>query len=184
MKKRNIMDQTILNQITGIKRIPGFEEYGVSKLGYVISFRRKQPRLMTPCLNVYGYPVVTLRIKEKQITEAVHRLVAVTFLNTKSTRLVQVNHKDGNKKNNCLNNLEITTAKENTCHAILNGLRRTYGSQNPSAKLNESDVKQIKKLIKKHGEIRGFCSNLAKQYRVTKELIYAIKKQKVWGHLK
>lgn len=65
-----------------------------------------------------------------------HRIVAAAFIPNPDTK-PQVNHKDGNKQNNCANNLEWVSAQENTQHAIDFGLRQNVGytsHTSPSAK--------------------------------------------------
>lgn len=186
MKRRRTTDGKELQKIKSpVRRIPAFPDYAASMCGNIISYRRSKPRLMIPVENSHGYMVVTVRGDNRQFTETVHRLVAQAFFEKKSTRLIHVNHKNGNKHDNSLSNLELITAKENTEHAINLGLRNTLGINNPSAKLSESDVIQIKKLLRSSKMRKlGFQSSIARHYGVTKELIYAIRKQRVWGHLK
>jgi hypothetical protein len=66
-----------------------------------------------------GYCIVTLCKDKKHSTKTVHRLIALTFLEETD---IQVNHKDGNKQNNNIENLEFVSAKQNINHAIKNGL--------------------------------------------------------------
>jgi hypothetical protein len=74
----------------------------------------------------------------------VHRLVVMAFIGPIPDGL-QVNHKDGNKTNNSISNLEIVTQAENMRHAVLHGLRPS-GSRHCFAKLNESQVRKIRDL--------------------------------------
>lgn len=79
-------------------------------------------------------------VKEKKYF--VHRLVAEKYI-PNPKKLTQVNHKDGNKLNNCVDNLEWVSPKDNIAHAIKLGLRpKTMGV------LNEEQVREIKKLFK------------------------------------
>lgn len=69
-----------------------------------------------------GYPTVTIRHKKYPV----HRLVATTFLEPADRPdRKYVNHKDGNKQNNTISNLEWVTSAENAQHAIRLGLRKT-----------------------------------------------------------
>jgi hypothetical protein len=70
-----------------------------------------------------GYLDYTLRINNQQKSFRAHRLVAEFFLSKKSDDCNIVNHKDGNKLNNNIENLEWVTNQENTIHAVENGLR-------------------------------------------------------------
>lgn len=75
----------------------------------------------------------------------VHRLVAITFI-PNPLNLPQVNHKDGNKFNNRVDNLEWCTPFQNTHHAMNTGLRDTHGENNPAAVLTEEIAMNIKYL--------------------------------------
>ena len=71
----------------------------------------------------------------------VHRLVMETFSPIKGSENLQVNHKDGNKENNSINNLEWVTNMENMQHAIRNNLtRKVHGEEVGGVKLTERDV--------------------------------------------
>lgn len=73
-----------------------------------------------------GYPTVTIRHKKYPV----HRLVATNFLDTPTNPdRKYVNHKDGDKSNNHMNNLEWVTASENVAHAIKLGLRKTNSQE-------------------------------------------------------
>lgn len=104
------------------KAIKGFENYyEVSDLGNVKSLigRFSNVVILKYGISGSGYPTVTLCKNGKRYSKTIHRLVVETFLG--SSELI-VNHKDGNKLNNKLSNLELVTRSENTKHAIENGL--------------------------------------------------------------
>jgi hypothetical protein len=107
----------------------GFEtHYEVSNLGNVRSIERysnnghnnglrKLPsKVLKSALGKSGYLLVTFSVDNTQSSQNVHRLVARAFISNESNK-PQVNHKDGNKQNNCLDNLEWVTASENMKHA-------------------------------------------------------------------
>lgn len=99
------------------KDIEGFEGlYQISDKGRVYSTRRE--KTLTPKVNRYGYYEVCLW-NGKNNYRTIHRLVAQAFLDKDETRNV-VNHKDMNKKNNDVSNLEWATVQENTKHAYDN----------------------------------------------------------------
>lgn len=90
-----------------MRDIPGFEgRYAITSCGKVWSHKSK--RFIKPYLVGRGYLGVKLNGKNYRV----HRLVAITYL-PNPNNLPQINHKDENKHNNCLNNLEWCDAKYN-----------------------------------------------------------------------
>lgn len=81
-----------------------------------------------------GYCVVNLRKPGSSKTQSVHVLVANAFI-PNPNHFPTVNHKDGNKKKNHVDNLEWATYGENNVHALHNGLRHPRG--NPVAQLKD-----------------------------------------------
>lgn len=101
---------------------------------------------LVPQDNGTGYLKVTLRTKERPVNRYVHRLVAEAFIpNPKKYR--EVNHIDGDKTNNCVENLEWCTSKQNKKHASDVGLM-PKGERNGAHKLTEDDVREIRMLYK------------------------------------
>lgn len=77
--------------------------------------------ILKPGIDRKGYLRVFLSVKSKQYSRRVHRLVAKTFIKN-SLNLPQVNHKDCNKTNNHVDNLEWSTNLDNMRHAFANGI--------------------------------------------------------------
>jgi hypothetical protein len=171
-------------------------------------------RNLKPCKSSNGYMIVGLHSDGKRSNQLVHRLVAQAFIGF-IDRGFEVNHKDGDKTNNCVSNLEIVTRSENCTHAIRTGLskaptERVYGdehwtrskphllaigdrngaktkpektlkgSQCPSSKLVESQVIEIKQMIR-DGIHKQF---IADKFNVTRTNIYYIATGKSWKHVK
>jgi hypothetical protein len=95
-----------------LERIPKYE---VSNYGKIRSTKNEKVKLLKVCVNNWGYELVCLSDGKKRYTSYIHRLVAEVFIPTTNKALV-VNHKDKNKKNNIVNNLEWTTVMENIWH--------------------------------------------------------------------
>ena len=95
--------------------------YQASNLGRIRN--KKTERILKCQKNKKGYLVVGLRKNNTQITRQVHRLVAKTFIPNPENK-PQVNHKDGNKEDCCISNLEWNTNGENGKHAYDTGLRK------------------------------------------------------------
>jgi len=92
-----------------------------------------------------GYIMVVLHSKllERRASHLIHRLVAAAFLPTAPEGAIQVNHKNGNKKDNRAINLEWVTPKENQRHAVSIGLI-PLGERNPAAKLSDAAAVYIR----------------------------------------
>lgn len=97
----------------------GFIE--VSNMGRVRSLLRGTPRVLKTQVDKKGYHRIRVTIEREKMSYKVHREVAKAFIENPGN-LPQVNHKDGNKNNNSVDNLEWITNKDNAHHAIENGL--------------------------------------------------------------
>lgn len=103
--------------------IPWYEEvyqissfWNVVRIGFELwqNWGRRKP--VKPSLNTKGYLIIRLSIKNKEKSFLLHRLLAFTFI-PKVVGKNFINHKDWNKLNNSLNNLERCTESENIRHA-------------------------------------------------------------------
>lgn len=106
-------------------------EYKVDSSGFIISKRYNRP--MKPSINPHGYYCTTIMINGKRKTLTIHSAIAKSFLGDKTLEGLVVNHKDGNKLNNCLDNLEWVTSKENMIHSS-HILGNCIGSSSPRAR--------------------------------------------------
>lgn len=97
-----------------------FDNYAISNLGNIKNI--KKGNILTPYLNTNGYLTYTFCQNGVKKTFRLHRLVALYFIDNPNN-LPYVNHKDGDKTNNKVENLEWCTAKENDVHARSNGLK-------------------------------------------------------------
>lgn len=100
-------------------QIPGYHNYLLSKEGLVFSI--KKGIILSARYTTKGYLQVDLHTDKNKKTFYIHRLVAESFIPNPENK-PQVNHLDGNKSNNNVCNLDWATAKENSIHAINNGL--------------------------------------------------------------
>jgi predicted XRE-type DNA-binding protein len=160
--------------------IKGYEgHYQVSNLGRVKSFRRKKVKLLSPKLTQKGYYEVGLRKDETRKFKLVHRLVAESLIPNPDNK-PQVNHINGLKTDNRLNNLEWCTAKENHDHAVDTGLKNQVGENHPMSKLNRDGALVIIDLLrttsKTHQEIAELCNT-------TQTTVSLIACGKSWKHL-
>lgn len=101
-------------------KIANFEQYEITDEGTVISLRNNNP--LKPIKVPNGYLHVTLRMVDGRVKQCgIHRLVAEHFI-PNPYHYTQVNHKDGNKENNDVSNLEWCSPSENIQHALKNNL--------------------------------------------------------------
>ena len=118
-----------------------------------------------------GYMTVNLyKAGERHRAHTVHRLVALHFIPTNDTELV-VNHKDGDKKNNHRDNLEWVTRKENTRHAVKNGLH------NSSALFTDKQVIEMR-----YAFDNGYrnIGQLAEDYGTSRNVVQGIVERKTY----
>lgn len=142
-----------------VRTVAGYErEYVVSCFGDVFSIPRKGAwliRKLKPQINHNGYEKVTLLKNNCRKYMFVHRIVANAFIENPENKRT-VNHKDGNKRNNAIENLEWATHSENRIHAVENNLGIIAKGEAMSKKLTNSDVIEILNLRNKgylHKEI-------------------------------
>ena len=88
------------------------DRYSVSNFGRIKSSYANKEKILKPFKDAGGYLKVDLRSKGKRKTMSVHRLVALAFI-PNPNNLPEINHKDKNKENNYVDNLEWCTAKYN-----------------------------------------------------------------------
>ena len=124
--------------------------YIVSSRGYVISFNRgfTKPAFKLKEEFNHGYKRVALVIDGKTYHKRVHRLVADAFL-PNPLNLPVCHHKDDDKTNNDVSNLEWTTFQENTDYAKQDGLI-LYGENHPRSKITKLQAKEICELLEEN----------------------------------
>lgn len=166
--------------------VVGFEtKYLVSNIGNVkrvLGSSHLKPKNLKLMLNKDFYNQVNLKVNQKTNTKLVHRLVAMSFIPNPYNK-PQINHINGIKNDNRVENLEWCTLSENRIHAystgLQNGLSRR-GDKNNFNKLKESDVLSIRSEYKKRVTTYKY---LAKKYNVTEGCIGSIIKRKNWSWL-
>lgn len=136
----------------------GFEgKYEVSNLGRVRSLdrtvngpngcRRPVPGKVLKPVNVNGYLKIALPSKNvANRGQRVQWLVAAAFIGPRPAGLF-VNHKNGIKTDNRLENLEYCTPQENTLHAVRTGLMNNRGEKNGMAKFTDEQRRRICELV-------------------------------------
>lgn len=118
-----------------------------------------------------------MRNDGKKKTYRLHRLVLMAFKPIVNPEDMEVNHIDGNKKNNCLSNLEWCTSSENQIHAFTNGLQKPRrGEKSNFSKLSSDDIKTIYRL-----RDQGYTQQeIANEIGCTRSNISYILSDKTW----
>jgi len=153
MEEANIDIQDKIIAGLRYKEIVGdFTSYRVFEDGEVFSTRTSNPvwKKMTPSLSrvkhaagkMPGYRFFRCTINGRRVPQRIHRILAKEFIPNPENK-PQVNHKDGNKQNNLLSNLEWVTAKENAIHAA-RVLKKVVGENAYQAKLDRHQVAWIR----------------------------------------
>ncbi len=153
-------------------------KYQVSSNGLIMSLHGRKPRIIKGRISYDGYHNAHLRVSGRPKTVKVHRLVALAFIpNPEDLR--EVNHIDGNKLNNSVNNLQWVSHADNMRHAFSNGLCNIKGEFNGRSKLRRPEVKSIKKQIAA-GRLQ---KDIAKDFNVVVQTISKIKNGQCWAEV-
>lgn len=157
------------------KPVPGYESrYMVSNHARVMSLRYKKRKdevgYLKPILRKNGYVVVNLMKNGKMKQFRLHRLVAEAFLGPTD---LTIDHIDGNKQNNHLDNLQILSSQDNS--------RKSFeGSKASWATINEEIVRKIKTDIAAGIKLK----DISERYSVNYHIIVDIKRGRNWKHVK
>jgi hypothetical protein len=174
------------------KDIAGFEgKYQISNLGNIKSLKRIKHRnkygpivvpekILNPRVDNIGYKRLYIYGDGFKKRDSIHRFVANAFIPNPENK-PEVNHKNGIKTDNRVENLEWVTVSENRIHAFKNKLQVSLkGSQSPNSILTESDVLEIRKLW---GTKKFLKKELASKYNVSRTSIYLVVSNKSWRHV-
>lgn len=147
-----------------LKPIPNYPDYACDEDGNIYSLKWNKIRKLKLCSNRDGYLYVCFHINGKRKSPYVHRLIAMTFIDNPDNK-PQVNHINGIKTDNSVDNLEWNTIKENSNHAHKNGLHKK-GIDKKSKKIKGINIKtgdQINFNSLRDAHRSGFdCSNISK----------------------
>lgn len=175
-----------LKFITMLKVTNGL--YQISNFGRVIALTRTvhkgkchrswDEHYLKCAVDKNGYVRTHLAKNGINKTVKVHRLVAEAFIPNPENKPF-VNHKDGNKQNNHVDNLEWCTKSENEKHAFKIGLKSHKGERNTSHKLTWEQVKYIRSVYKPRDKKYG-ATALAKQFNVHRKTIGRIALNQYW----
>lgn len=162
-------------QVSNLGRIKRIADSRTSKSGKIMKATRS---------GRTGYYLIGLTKDKKQIRFSVHRLVAAAFLGRCPTGY-QCNHRDGNRINNNVSNLEWVTPSENLKHSFrVLGRQPTisprYGEDHHNTKLKKSDIPNIRKMLKEKVSLR----EIGRRYGVHWSTIRNIRDNEAWVQIK
>ena len=153
--------------------------YKISNYGRVRSYKNKIEIILFP-KDTHGYLTVYLLKNRTKKRVGVHRLVAIAFLPNLENK-PEVNHRDGNKKNNHVNNLEWNTSAENIRHALDTGLANSrIGENHKHSIMTVSDALLIKEARVNNVPLRELVRKFS-QYTMAN--IYSVYTGVTWNHI-
>ena len=142
-------------------------------------------RLVAPHKKRTGYCDYWLHRDDKPVRMQAHRVVWCAFMGRIPEGL-EINHKDGVRDNNRLDNLELMTKSQNKLHSIhvLGGRKppgvSLPGTHNPSAKLTDDEVREIRRLYAAGGV---YQYELAERFGITQGAVQFIVNRRTWRHI-
>lgn len=160
--------------------IKDFSGYQISDRGRVRSKKSWSYFLMKPYIN-HGYPCVCFWKDGKNCNRPIHRLMLEAFIGL-CPKGCEANHKDGNKRNYSLTNLEWVTHQQNMQHAVKTGLfNPTYptGEKAGSSKLKDGEVWLIRRLL--WFDVSKI--KISKMFRASISTIYQISSGQMWPYV-
>ena len=153
--------------------IQEFPNYSISLKGEVTN--TTTGRVLKPSPDTDGYPQVVLCDAPRRKTCKVHRLVCLTFLPNPNKYPV-VNHIDGDKTNNNVNNLEWCTISHNTKHAYKLGALCQKGENNNATRFSDQVVERVKEGYD-GGNITAYAKELDMPYSVVYSYIKGLRRE-------
>ena len=156
-----------------MKKIVGYENYEIDECGNIFNSKGMK---MRDFKSQKGYRIVQLRSNGKSRTQFVHRLLGCAYIDNPDNK-PELNHIDGDRTNNVVENLEWVTHQENMQHSYRSNGRTNLGEKNPNVKLTKEKVTTIRLLLDTENISR---KELAEMYEVNYQTICRIARNELW----
>lgn len=150
--------------------------YQISNKGNVKTLRRN--KITKGIKNIDGYRYITGTYNNFRTTLLVHRLVANAFIPNPSN-LLCINHIDGNKENNCVENLEWCTHSENMIHAVKTGLHTNCLKKGEKHNVSKHSFAKVTEIRTRYKNEKISMRQLAKEYNTTSGYISDVINNKI-----
>lgn len=164
--------------------------YYINKEGQIWSTYRN--KIMSPHKSKVGYMAISLHVNDDSIIDKrfkIHRLLMQTFKPIENPEEYVVNHLDGDKLNNDLENLEWTTSIKNSNHAKENGLYKV-GNDHPFNKYDSNVITRLCEIMETKFYFKDIVNDLYSIYSIEikhkrkfQSTIYNIRQGKGWKHI-
>jgi hypothetical protein len=157
-------------------QIVEFPKYYISRQGKVYNFKGLELKTR---LDKDGYLYVPLRKGGNSQRRSIHRLLATAYI-PNPENLPVINHKNGIRRDNRIENLEWCSIQHNVKHGFdINGRQSLKGAEKPNSKLTDEAVKDIRALV----SLGISLTSLSKYYGVSIESVSRISKKQRWVHV-
>lgn len=147
-------------------------KYVVNNYGEIYRIKSSgKLKIMKQQVDIDGYFTVVLHLNGVAYFRRVNRLVAQAFIDNPENK-PEVNHIDGNKQNNTIENLEWVTTQENIIHAWKHELAHANsGEKHPNSKYTEKDVRKVcKYLVQNVYTMKEISEKTGVSYTVVKQI--------------
>ena len=159
------------------KPIPEFPNYEINSSGVIRNVKTGKIKSQYPANG--GYYFVTLHKENRNgKPRRVHRLLAEAFIPNPDGKPC-INHKNGDRGDYSLDNLEWCTHDENMKHAFATGLANNTGEKNGQSKITREIAKEIKRLL---SESSLSQQRIADSFGISRSLVLGIKLGRLWRH--
>lgn len=160
-----------------------FIPYIISSYGRIFSInyagKANNVKQLTTHVSNTGYERICISYKKMAINLSIHRVVASAFINNKDSLInFEVNHKDGNKLNNCVENLEWVTPKENVKHAFEFNLCKC-GENHARSKYTNKQIIHVCELLTHNIKMKDIMEITNVSFVTIKDILY----RKSWNHI-